>query len=308
MNKKLLPTFFGCLLACLIGSVAFAAEPPAKASTGVMEQGQSSIHAYQDKSGCRHTETKNLRFTPTDIYEGTKRTKLILRETFERSDQDCSEAFSGKVTVEATAYDDAYEHGKPLWSLSTVGWGGDLYEDAGDSFYKVTMPGCCGSSDTDVYFSLHDGKQLFEATEPPMKLQLTHGDAITRDVFVTVEDNSTSLQDAFKATAGSDSALAILYMGSDRQPAGSIVIQGAKGTDCHSDDLSLIVDGKALDEKNVDETRFESATAGLFVEGKLDCIGDKEETLSFDIPIVKGHLSTAGAKSSDPKITFSAGN
>jgi len=169
------------------------------------------------------------------------------------------------------------------------------------------MPGCCGASDTDVYFSLYDGKPLFQGTGPLMMVRLSQGDVIKRDLFAAIEDNDASLQDAFKAAAGSDAALAIVYMGSDRDPADRIVIDRAKGDDCHSDELSLVVAGKASDNKTVDEALFDSADTGIFVEGKLDCEGDKENIITFDVPIVKGHLSATGAKSSDGKVTFAAG-
>lgn len=307
---------FLCLIGAvfsLIAAVAFAADQPGAAQVGAEQSGESSIHVSKTKDGCWNTDVTDVRFTPTTVSDGMRSMKLVLRSTFEQHEADCRDAIDGKVSVEATAYDDDFKTGTKLWSISTPGWTGEESSDPDGQFYKVSMPGCCGSSDTDIYFSLLNGKRLLIATEPLLDIHLIQGDFIKGNMFVALQDNTSSLQGGFTATADSKDVIAVVSMASDQQPGESVVIH-REGDYCHPNDLMLTVDGKVAPRASVDQDLFHSASApkaghGLFVRGKLDCLsnGGGEYIVDFEIPIVGGHLAASGAKSKDPKVGFSPG-
>lgn len=303
--KKVLVSALGALSISVAAGVCAADRPPDPASPGTELRGESSVHAYRSKDGCGTTISKTVRFTPTRTSVAGKDVNLILRETIEQHDQDCHEGVDGKITVDAIAYDDDYKAGKSIWSLSTQGWAADIYTDAGD-FYRVFMPGCCGSSDTYVYFSLENGKHLLDATGPLMKVQLSEGDYVAGNRSVAVMDNASSLAQRFADDAGTKDAIAVVYMGLGEEAAESIVVHRTSDDECNLNEIVLIVDGKEQPGDSVLKVRFLSPDSGIFIRGKLDCVNDTGE-LTFDVPIMEGHLSAVGAKSSDAKVKFSAG-
>lgn len=301
----------------LLASMSIMADEPTSPEAGSRQQGESSIRAYARKDGCGVLDATNVRFSPTSVGDGARSIRLILRETFEQHQLNCTDGGLGKVSVEATAYGDDYKKGTKLWSFSTEGWTGEEYNDSGGQFYKVSMFGCCAASNTDVYFSLLNGKQLFASTLPLFQIDLVKGDAIVGQVFVGMQDNMSSLDKGFADAAGSKDAIAVLYMGSDTEPAESIVVHRTADDACHSDTLKLMVDGKPARQgyietrHELDQLRFRSEDApktglGVFLEGGLSCL-DHDNDLIFDIPIVGGHLDALDAKSADPKLTFTSG-
>jgi hypothetical protein len=283
---------------------------PAPALSTV-QRAESSVAVARDKDGCTITHTTNSRFSPVgvDSYRNTDSLNLILHETFERGDDDCMEQVQGKVSVEATVYDKDFGNAKPLWSFSTEGWEGGPEPEGHWSLYGVTMPGCCGASDTDTYFSLWNGKRLFSSTGPILSLEVPNSGGLLR--FVGLLDNAASM--SFKQeSGGAEDALAVLYFASDREPGETLVLHGRKGDAYHYADLRFVLRGKAqagsqLDLWSANKSKDPKSITGFSIRGKLECECDAP-LLSFEVPVVDGHLSVKDAKSSDKDVSFSAGS
>jgi hypothetical protein len=313
MNRSIV---IASLLLASHAAMAEAAQAPAPASASVaapvpvLQQGASSIQGQRDKDGCTLTHATNVRYTPVglDSYRNPDSLNLVLKETFERGDSDCLEQVEGKVTVEATVYDKDFKQPKPLWSFSSQGWEGGAEPEGHWSLYGVTMPGCCGASDTDTYFSLWNGKRLFLSTGPILSLEVPNSGGVLR--FVSLLDNAASM--AFKQeSGGADDALAVLYFASDREAGETLVLHGHKGDAYHYADLHFVLRGKQqsdrqLDLWSADKSHDSKSITGFSIRGRLECECDRP-ILSFDVPVVDGHLDVKGAKSSDTAVHFSAG-
>ena len=301
---------FSLVLFSLVGAAASvqAAAPAAPASAPVLQHAESTVQAYRDKDGCTHTHAVNTRFSPVGVdgYRNPDSLNLVLKETFDQGDSDCSESVQGKVTVDATAYDADFKDPRPLWSFSHEGWEGMAEPDGHWSLYRVRMPGCCGGSDTDSYFSLWNGKHLFDATGPLLSIYV-EGPGTLR--FVGLMDNAAS--SGFKQAVGSvDDALAVVAFGSDKDPAETVVLRGHKDEGYHYAALEFLVQGKPLQDSELDlhsknKTEDPKLMNGFSIHGKLECECDKPP-LIFEIPVVDGHLDVKGAKATDAAVTFAA--
>jgi hypothetical protein len=276
----------------------------------VLQQAESSIAAARDKEGCTITHAINSRFSPVgvDSYRNTDSLNLVLHETFERGDDDCLEQVQGKITVDATVYDRDFANPKPLWSFTSEGWEGGPEPEGHWSLYGVTMPGCCGASDTDTYFSLWNGKRLFASTGPILSLEVPNSGGVLR--FVGLLDNAASM--SFKQeSGGAEDAIAVLYFASDREPGETLVLHGHKGEAYHYADLQFVLRGKVhtnrqLDLWSADKSKDPKSITGFSIRGKLECECDRP-IITFEVPVVEGHLSAKGSKSSDKGVTFSSG-
>lgn len=274
-----------------------------------LQQATSSVQGYRDKAGCTITRASNTRYTPVGVngYRNPGSLNLILQETFEQGDSDCVEAVDGKITVQATSYDPDFKEAKLLWSFSSEGWLGESEPDGHWSLYRVRMPGCCGSSDTDSYFSLWNGKHLFLGTGPILSLSVPNSGDVLR--FFGLLDNAASM--SFKEAAGADDAIAVLYLASDREPGETLVLHGHKGDAYHYSDLVFVVNGKPQTDRELDlwtanKSKDPKSITGFSIRGKLECECDRQ-LLTFEVPVVDGHLNLKGAKSSDPAVRFTQG-
>jgi len=289
---------------------AYAEAPATPASTSMLQQATSTVAGHRDKGGCTITHANNTRFTPigVDGHRNPDSLNLVLKETLEQGDSDCSESVDGKITVQATAYDADFKNPKPLWSFSTQGWEGLAEPDGHWSLYRVRMPGCCGASDTDSYFSLWNGKPLFLATGPILSVYV-QGPGTLR--FVSVLDNAASM--SFKqASRGAEDAVAVVYLASDKDAGEAVVLHGHKGDGYHYAGLEFLLQGKPqqdseLDLQSKDKTQDPKVVTGFSIHGKLECECDRPD-LVFEIPVVGGHMDLKDAKASDSGVTFSVLN
>jgi hypothetical protein len=301
------------ILSCMLLGYASAgyADPAATAAPALstVQKAESTIAVTRDKDGCTITHSSNSRFSPVgvDSYRNTDSLNLVLHETVERDDNDCLEQAQGKISVEATLYDRDFRNPKALWSFSTEGWEGGPEPEGHWSLYGVTMPGCCGSSDTDTYFSLWTGKRLFASTGPILSLEVPNSGGVLR--FVGLLDDAASM--SFKQESGGvDDAIAVLYFVSDREPGEKLVLRGHKGDAYHYADLQFVLRGKPqkdrqLDLWSADKSKDPKSITGFSIRGTLECECDRP-LLSFEVPVVDGHLNLKGAKSSDKGVSFSA--
>ena len=300
-------TLIGLSLAS-VALTAYGAAPAAPASLPALQQAGSSVQGYRDQDGCTHTHAVNTRFTPVGVdgHRNPDSLNLVLRETFDQGDSDCTESMQGKVTVAATQYSADFKDPKPLWTFSHEGWEGLAEPDGHWSLYRVRMPGCCGGSDTDSYFSLWNGKHLLDATGPLLSVYV-EGPGTLR--FVGLMDNAAST--GFKeATGGADDAVAVVSFGSDKQPAESVVLHGRKDEGYHYAGLEFLVHGKPQQDSELDlrpkgKTEDPKTLGGFSIHGKLECECDKPP-LVFEIPVVDGHLDFKDAKATDAAVSFSA--
>lgn len=301
-----LPLFLVSFLG--IAAAAQAAAPTVTASAPVLQQATSSVQGYRDKDGCTITHAVNTRFTPigVDGHRNPDSLNLVLKETFDQGDSDCTESVQGKVTVAATVYDKDFKDPKVLWSFTHEGWTGESEPDGHWSLYRVRTPGCCGGSDTDSYFSLWNGKHLFDATGPLLSVYV-EGPGTLR--FVGLMDNAAST--GFKdASAGADDALAVVSFGSDKDTAETVVLHGHKDEGYHYAALEFLVQGKPVQDSELDlrsksKTEDPKLMGGFSIHGKLECECDKPP-LIFEIPVVAGHMDLKGAKATDSAVRFSA--
>ena len=287
---------------------AFGAIPDSPPSLPVLQQASSSVQGYRDKDGCTHTHAVNTRYSPVGVdgHRNPDSLNLVLKETFDQGDSDCAESVQGKVTVAATVYDKDFKGPRPLWSFTHEGWDGLAEPDGHWSLYRVRMPGCCGGSDTDSYFSLWNGKHLLDATGPLLSVYV-EGPGTLR--FVGLMDNAAS--DGFKdASGGADDALAVVSFGSDKQAAETVVLHGHKEEGYHYAGLEFLVRGKPQQDNELDlrakgKTEDPKTLGGFSIHGKLECECDKPP-LIFEIPVVDGHMDIKDAKATDSAVAFSA--
>lgn len=301
-------------LSCLLLGFATAGysdpAPTAAPALSTVQRAESTVAVTRDKSGCTITHASNSRFSPVgvDSYRNADSLNLILHETFERGDNDCLEQVQGKITVDATVYDRDFKDPRPLWSFATQGWEGGPEPEGHWSLYGVTMPGCCGASDTDSYFSLWTGKRLFESTGPILSLEVPNSGGVLR--FVGLLDNAASM--SFRQeSGGAGDAIGVLYFASDREPGETLVLHGHKGDTYHYADLKFVIRGKAqkdrqLDLWSADKSKDPKSITGFSIRGALECECERL-LLTFEVPVVDGHLDATGAKSNDKAVTFSAG-
>ncbi len=302
------------MLSCLLFGVSPAGysdpAPSVAPALSTVQRAESTVAVTRDKDGCTITHASNSRFSPVgvDSYRNSDSLNLILHETFERGDNDCLEQVQGKITVDATVYDRDFKNPRPLWSFTTEGWEGGPQPEGHWSLYGVTMPGCCGASDTDSYFSLWTGKRLFESTGPILSLEVPNSGGVLR--FVGLLDNAASM--SFRQeSGGSDDAIGVLYLASDREPGETLVLHGHKGDAYHYADLKFVIRGKTqkdrqLDLWSADKSKDPKSITGFSIRGALECECDRA-LLTFEVPVVDGHLDVVGAKSNDKDVSFSAG-
>ena len=128
--------------------------------------------------------------------------------------------------------------------------------------------------------------------------------------FVGLLDNAASMSFS-QESGGADDAIGVLYFASDREPGETLVLHGHKGDAYHYADLKFVMRGKVqkdrqLDLWSADKSKDPKSITGFSIRGALECECDRP-LLTFEVPVVDGHLSAAGAKSADKDVTFSAG-
>ena len=106
-----------------------------------------------------HFVTENKRFHAVDYLEGNVRTTLILRESV-ALDRETDVEGSGRGLVTVEAFENTVTN-RPKWKIQQEGHVGEMF---GDVLYKITKRGCCDAPTMYMYFSLRDGKKLYEGS------------------------------------------------------------------------------------------------------------------------------------------------
>ncbi len=117
--------------------------------------------------GQLHFVTENKRFYAVDYLEGNVRTTLILRETV-ALDREVDVEGSGRGLVTVEAFENTVTN-RPKWKIQQEGHVGEMF---GDVLYKITKRGCCDAPTMYMYFSLRDGKKLYEGSYDPTPTEL----------------------------------------------------------------------------------------------------------------------------------------
>ncbi len=237
-------------MAALFAGSAFGGDyDPKPGAPGTTLTGQSSVKAFRSQSGCLVTQASNVRFEPVAVHPHVYGDKidLILKETTEQDLADCLEGVKGTVTVEASTFDQDLKTVTKAWAFTSTGWEGLAEPEGYSNLYRVHLPGCCGSSDVDSYFSLVNGSFLFKSTVPILALSVPNS-GIER--YVALDDNN--MADGDPGIPDNSDVIGILSYGSDESAPQRILIHGKKGDFYNASDLTLVIDGKPAKDKAID--------------------------------------------------------
>jgi len=263
-----------------LSAVAGAGPPSAPpVSPGARRQATSSAESRTEKDGRRIRHTVNRRFTFADAYrERTKAVRLLLAETFDRRVDSGAEGERSSVTVEAFSESGT---GAAIWRLQTEGSEGEARDD---NLYRVTRPGCCGAQDLSVFFSLLDGRELFDADSPMLSIEVPNSDL----------RRFAAYHDLMGATAVPESkndprVIGVLSWGSDRGRALRVIVLSDAP---HPDEefaakkVSIVAGGKEVDDRpwelwSADKTPDPARIGGFSI--RVAAFTDPE--LLFEIPV-----------------------
>jgi hypothetical protein len=267
----------------LAAAAAIGAAPPA--SPGSRRQATSSAESRTEKDGRRIRHTVNRRFTFADAYrERTKAVRLLLAETFDRRVDSGAEGERSSVAVEAFSESGA---GAAIWRLQTEGSGGEARED---NLYRVTRPGCCGAQDLSVFFSLLDGRELFDADSPILSVEVPNSDL----------RRFAGYHDLMGATAVPESkndprVIGVLSWGSDRGRALRVLVLSDAP---HPDEefaakkVSIVAGGKEIAEPSYELWSADKSADPAKIGGfSIRVVAFTDPELLFEIPVEGDRLA-----------------
>lgn len=162
----------GCLVVVASSFTIQAPEQLARTAT-------STITSGINQDGHRMITTTNRRFSYVEVYPAHGGEYwMVLREEFR------SELVPGIMGLPATVTVDGWAGTFPnprekAWTIRSEG---DVGE-ADYNFYKVTRHGCCGSLDTQVWFSLVDGQKVLTSNINPIRVELPKRNADSTRYF-----------------------------------------------------------------------------------------------------------------------------
>jgi hypothetical protein len=232
----------------------------------------------------------NRRFTFAEFHPRAKGSlTLLLAETFDRSFDTQAEGEKSSTTVEAFAIPGDAK--LPVWRFQTEG-----AEGAPDGeLYRVTHPGCCGAQNLDVFFSLHDGHELFASDGPILKLEVPN----------TAERRYVGYHSLMAATpipeAGArKGVIGVLTYGSDRAPAARLLVVGsnvAAPDDYARKGLAFVRNGKPVDEPILELWSAGKANGRAAIGGFSIRVTDyAKNDFLLEIPVAGDRFDTARVK------------
>jgi hypothetical protein len=261
-----------------LASVALAATP-----AGLKREATSSAETWKTKDGRRMTHTVNRRFTFAEVHpERYGGETLLLEEAFDRLLDSGAEGEKSSVEVSAFSLS-----GRPAWTIRTAGASGSARED---NLYRVDRPGCCGARDLSVFFSLLDGKELFDSDTPILAIEIPNS-ALRR--FVGYHDLMAA--SPVKESEKSPRVIGALSYASDRGPARRVLVLSSRPKADENGAVKKIAIVSA--GKEVEEDRFDLWSADKSADpGRIGGISIRaraftEPDFLFDIPVEGDRLA-----------------
>ena len=167
---------------------------------------------------------------------------VLLEETFDRLLDSGAEGEKSSVAVAAFSL-----AGKPLWTIQTSGASGEARED---NLYRIVRPGCCGAQDLSAYFSLLDGRELFTADVPIVRIDVPNS-KLRR--FVAYHDLMAATP--VKESKKNGRIVGALSYGSDRESARRLLVVASEDKPDEkfaAKRVSLVSAGKEIDDDRFD--------------------------------------------------------
>jgi len=268
-----------------LAALAAAGAGPRTAPAPARREATSSAESRTGEDGRRILHTINRRFTFADAYrERTKAIRLLLAETFDRQVDSGAEGERSTVSVEA--YSDGGA-GAGIWRLKTGGSDGEARED---NLYRVRRPGCCGAQDLSIFFSLFDGRELFDADSPLLAIEVPNSDL----------RRFAAYHDLMGATALPESkndrrVIGVLSWGSDRERAVRVrVLSDAPHPDesFAAKKVSLLAGGKENVEPRYELWSADKSSDPAKIGGfSIRATAFTEPDLLFEIPVEGDRLA-----------------
>ena len=285
------------LLACAAAMPAKAQQRPASPASGLSQT--SSYRLVPRSQNCTFGyQTTNVRYTVVGSGAITDAgyPHLVLEE--KTTIQQC-ENLEGPTNAEVsvTARPAAHPEAQPVWMIHRHGEDAAVVDSfPGQTLYRITEYGCCGSENADTYYSMATGRQLFTADMPLLLLDVKpFGTG-----FVAVHDAQAAEQ---PPGARSDSTvIAVVAFGAPGGTVQRAVIHGpsanfrvAKVELVARDAAGHVKRGGKLDIDSGIDARWTVAVA-VSIEGMTEGAAAGR----VDIPIANGQLMGAQAHAPAP--------
>jgi hypothetical protein len=261
----------------------------------------STISSGRDKDGNPVIITTNRRFShtqvlPTRTLENPKNFWMILLEEFRSEWSPGVEGKKATVSIDGWA-GPLTNPSKKIWSIHTEGDKGEVY----DNFYKVTRYGCCGSLDTQIWFSLIDGKKVFTSNIDPVQVAVPNSSAGLARYFAW-HSNEASISPTEVQTV--KDLKGVLQYGSERQVSRRLLVRSS--IDLYLSKIAIRYQGKLHD----DAREFVTGIMLWGVDGKNDksALSDFSVILTWndnieaEIPVENDELQVSKAKVSEKLI------
>jgi len=263
--------------------LAVAAGSAAPAPGRLHREASSTAESWKTKDGRRMTRTVNRRFTFPEVHpERYGVNALLLEETFDRQLDSGAEGEKSSVQVSATTLG-----GKRAWTFRTSGAAGEARED---NLYRVERPGCCGARDLSVFFSLLDGRELFDSDAPILAIDVPNS-PLRR--FAGYHD--TMAASPSKESEKNARVIGALSYGSDRAPAKRILVIAAEPKSDGNGavkKLSIVSAGKEIEGDRFDLwSADKGADAGKIGGFAIRARAFAEPDFLFEIPVEADRLA-----------------
>ena len=268
--------------------------PKEEAPSAVQQSGTSSFKSSAGPPDCDlNVDLINTSFRLARISSRNAPVRHVLvREKSTQTGCTNSEGMTGMIAIEG--WIDQFDAGKtPTWQAQAEGHEGTIDGD----FYKITKHGCCGSTDSSVYFNLTSGKQVFESTTELVRIDVPN---TANSRYVAVLDSWSSANPAETKTDAN--VIAALEYGSASGPAERILLRLTTKNPFSVEDVSLASSkepskySKTLDLWSADGKGDPSAIGDFKIRVKLIEVGDTSREVTVVIPVSSDRLDLARAE------------
>jgi hypothetical protein len=263
----------------------------------------SSISSARDKYGNDVIITTNRRFTVTEVYPNHRipdkdNYSMVLLEEF-RSKWNPGlgkELSLAKIRVDGWA-GNFPNPSRKVWTILSEGHEGEVQ----GNFYKVKWYGCCTDPDTQIWFSLIDGRRVFTSNIEPIQVYVPNGSADLIRYFAwrfsEVIMELPELQ-TVKDLKG------VLQYTSERKSLRRLLVRS--GIDLDLSKIAIRYQGKLHEDKDslvsgvglwgVDGKKDKSALSDFSV---VITLSDGQDEFEVEIPVENDELQISKAKVSD---------
>ena len=294
MNRS--TELFGTIVIALAIAGCSASPNPAKedAPSAVQQSGTSSFKSSAGPPDCDlNVNLVNTSFRLARISSRNAPVRHVLvREQSTQTGCTNSEGMTGMIAIEG--WIDQFDAGKtPTWQAQAEGHEGAIDGD----FYKVTKHGCCGSTDSSIYFNLTSGKQVFESTTELVRIDVPN---TANSRYVAVLDSWSSANPS--ETKTDPNVIAALEYGPASGPAERILLRLTTKNPFSVEDVSVASSkepskyAKTLDLWSADGKADPSAIGDFKISLKLIEVGDTSREVTVVIPVSSDRLDLARAE------------